>query len=107
MMPTAQGVADFLGQGDDTDVVALAGSHLPIVLEAVKAYTRGGGFDETGALPDTDVEAVIVSATARSVRNPSQDTWQRAGSFSHRPGIFDGWTLAELAILHRHRRRAL
>lgn len=102
--PTAQDVADFLGRGDDTALVALAGSHLPIVTSTVRRYTRGQGF--IGTTPDVDLVAVIVSATARSIVNPAHTEYQASGPFQIREGRFNGWTLPELAILHSYRARA-
>lgn len=106
MMPTAQQVVDFLGRGADTKATAAAEEHLPIVTAMVKAYVRGNGFDEAGE-PAEDLAAVIISATARSVTNPEHTIEQSSGPFSIRPGIFNGWTLPELAVLHRYRKRAL
>lgn len=100
-------VADFLGRSGDTSVLALAESHLPIVTEMVRAYTRGKGFDELTGEPGEDLAAVIVSSCARLVTNPEHTRDQTTGPFSIRQGIFNGWTLPELAILHRHRKRAL
>lgn len=98
-------VAAFLGQPDDPAVVGLAREHLPIVTAMVRRYVRRNGFDVNGD-PDADLAAVIVSSTARAVSNPSQTVAETLGDFSVRPGIFDGWTLPELAILHAYRRRA-
>ena len=51
-MVTAADVAAFLGQGDDTEVVALAEAHLPVVTTFVKAYVRGNGFTDAGPNDD-------------------------------------------------------
>lgn len=103
-MVTAQDVADFLGQGDDTTVVALAGEHLPIVTEMVLAYTRGKGFN--AGVPTDGVAAVIITSTARLVRNPTLARSVAVDDFSSNLGAFIGWTLPELAVLHRYRKRA-
>jgi hypothetical protein len=105
MMPTPADVAAFLGRSGDAATVALAETHLPIVTAMVKAYTRDRGF--TADEPGDDLAAVIVSATARALSNPEQTVSVDLGTFSIRPGVFNGWTLPELAILHRYRRRAL
>ena len=105
MIPIATDVAAFLGRGGDSDVTALAEAHLPIVTAMVKAYTRDKGFD--GDEPGDDLAAVIVSSTARLVANPEHTVEQTTGPFSIRHGSFNGWTLPELAILHRHRKRTL
>lgn len=103
--PTALDVALFLGRDGDTKVLVLAGEHLPVVTEFVRAYTRDRGFDPDTGEPAPDVAAVIVSAAARLVENPANVTASAIGPFSERPGTLEGWTLPELAVLHRHRRR--
>lgn len=100
---TVQAVADFLGQGDDEAVVALAGEALPVITAMARAYTRGGGFTEDG--PAEDVAAVITTATARLMANPDQVQY-RAGEVSFQSG-FTSWTLAELFVLNRYRKRAI
>jgi len=106
MTPIAQDVANYLGRGEDATILALAGEHLPVVEQMVRAYVRDRGFDEiTG--PSDDLAAVIVSSCARLVSNPEHNVSQQLGTFSIRPGIFNGWTLPELAILHRYRKRAM
>lgn len=102
--PAAGDVAKFLGQGDDPKVVALAEQHLPFVTATVKAYTRGKGFAD--GVPGDDLALVIVASCARLVRNPTMVESETVGPFSTAPGAFLGWTLPELAILHRYRRRA-
>lgn len=103
--PTAQNVADFLGQGEDATVVALAGEHLPIVTAMVRNYVRGNGFDNAG-MPNDDMAAVIVSSCARLVVNPTLDTLTAVDDAQIRQGTFNGWTLPELAVLHSYRARA-
>lgn len=104
MVVTAQKVADFLGRGDDTNVVTLAGEHIPVVTAFVQAYTRGGGFTEAGD-PNGPISAVIMTATARLVPNPEQAKRTQVADYSETPAILDGFTLPELAILHLYRRR--
>jgi len=105
MMPLPADVAAFLGKSGDAATFALADEHLPIVAEMVKAYTRDNGF--TAGDPGDDLAAVIVSSCARLVANPEHTISQVTGPFAIRQGIFNGWTLPELAILHRYRKRAL
>ena len=101
-MVTGQDVADFLGQGDDQSVVALAGQHLQIIKAMAQAYTRGNGFDE--GHPNDEIAAVLVTATARLMANPDQ-TMYKVGSVSYQ-SHFRGWTLAETFVLNRYRSRA-
>ncbi|MGW8565168.1 hypothetical protein [Isoptericola sp. NPDC055881] len=102
--PTAEQVAAYVGQGEDTTVVALAGEHLPVVTAFVRAYVRGNGFDELGD-PNVDLGHVIKSACARLVVNPEQAQRFQAGDYSETPAVLNGFTLPELAILHLYRRR--
>lgn len=101
-MPTAQDVADFIGQGDDNTVIALAGEHLPIITAMASAYTRGNGF--TTGEPNDEISAVITTATARLMANPDQVQY-RAGEVSYQSS-FAGWTLAETFTLNRYRKRS-
>jgi len=98
-----QAVADFLGQGDDAGIVALAGEIVPVVTELVRAYTRDRGF--TAGEPNANLAAVITIAAARLAANPEQLAMD-AGSESIRGG-FHGWTLAERAVLDRYRVKAM
>nr|WP_255123049.1 hypothetical protein [Rhodococcus sp. 06-156-3b] len=94
-------VAQFLGQGDDLALVALARQHAGIVTEMCRAYTRGGGFDPD---PNAEVQAVIVTAAARLVSNPDQVN-QTIGNVTVQ-GWFRGFSLPELFVLNRYRVRA-
>lgn len=102
--PYPEDVADFLGRGGDPKVVSLAGTHLPIVTAFVRAYTRGNGFDPALG-PNDDLAAVIVSATARLVTNPEQSQRVQVADYAESPAVLNGFTLPELAVLHRYRRR--
>lgn len=104
MFPTARDVTDFLGQSSDATIVALAGEHLPFVMEAVRAYTRGSGF--TAGIPADDLGLVIVASTARLAVNPALHRSEWVGDYRVNYGSFAGWTLPEQAILNRYRRRA-
>lgn len=101
-MVTGQDVADFIGQGDDQSVVALAGQHLQIITAMAQAYTRGNGFED--GHPNDDVAAVLVTATARLMGNPDQTNY-RVGNISYQ-SHFQGWTLAETFVLNRYRKTA-
>lgn len=102
-------VAAFLGQGDNLELVALADQHATIISAMAQAYTRGQGFDDSGN-PGDDLAAVITTATARLVTHPDQvpSKTQTAGSMSmaENGAGFTGWTLAELFVLNRYRKRA-
>lgn len=98
-------VAEFLGRGDDANLVALAEQHVGIVAAMARAYTRGAGFDVDGN-PADDLAAVIVVATARLLGNPEQAKAETIGPFSTTYTPFVGWSLAETFVLNRYRRRA-
>lgn len=103
-MLTGQDIADFLGRGDDLELVALAGLHLPVVTTFVKAYTRGNGWGmDSWVRPD--IEAVIKTATARLAINPQQARRVQIDDFSQTFATLDGFTLPELAVLNLYRRR--
>lgn len=104
MSVTAADVAAFLGKSGNAATEAMAAQHLSVVTAMAHGYTRGAGFDETGA-PFEDVGAVILTATARLMANPTQLA-QSAGPFVLNGG-FSGWSLAEIFVLNRHRKKAL
>jgi len=92
------------------DVGEVNSSHAEAVIATVsahaKSYTRGRGWDTEGN-PYDDVRAVILTASARLLTNPTQITSERSmGPFStsYRPN--DGWSTAELYVLNRYRERA-
>lgn len=101
--PTGQDVADFLGQGENPTLVALADEAVPVVTAMARAYTRDRGF--TDNTPASDVAAVITTATARLVANPEQLRHTVGGVQQH--DGFTGWSLAETFVLNRYRKRAL
>ena len=102
---TGTDVAEYLGRGDDFDLVALAGRHVVVVTEMVTAYTRGKGFDLFNQ-PNTALAAVIVSATARLSNNPDGTITVSVDDFQTRKTVFEGFSLAEHIILNGYRRKA-
>ena len=100
-MVTGQDVADFLGQGDDEQLVALAGQSVTIITAMARSYTRGNGFHEISGAND-EIAAVITTATARLVANPEQ---LRVTIGGVQTDGFQGWSLAELFVLNRYRAR--
>ncbi|MGA4691902.1 hypothetical protein MX572_05960 [Rhodococcus pyridinivorans] len=82
---------------------------IPLTVRALAyGYTRGSGFDVEGAPMHPDLEAVIATAAARLAANPEQVTKTvTVGPFNESRGAgFQGWSLAELAVLNRYRKRA-
>jgi hypothetical protein len=95
---------------DPADVVALchegdgiAELIVPLIRSIAKSYTRSRGFDEDDA-PNAEIAAVITTASARLFANPEQLPYD-VGAVSMRGG-FNGFNLAELAVLNRYRKRA-
>lgn len=89
----------------DDDLCALA---VEAATAVVAAYCRDRHLD-AGGRPRPGVKTVTLTVAARIAANPSgisrQDT---AGSFStRRSGGFTGFTLAELTVLKRYRRKAI
>ncbi|MDP9498112.1 MAG: hypothetical protein M3P46_10755 [Actinomycetota bacterium] len=117
--PDGPALLRFLGDEVDPDAEPSQADHVVrAVTLLVRAYTRGRGFaagTTTATVNGTpvtvhsmeaDLAAVIVSAAARLYSNPELTVRVEAGSHSEVPGTFRGWTLPELAVLHRYRRRA-
>lgn len=81
---------------------------IDIVTTMAKAYTRGAGFNKAGE-PNSDISAVIVTASVRLLAHPDQlPMSQTMGAFSVEfpRGGFSGWTLAERFVLDRYRVKA-
>jgi hypothetical protein len=108
MVPTPAGeeVLAYLGVDplEYHESTLLAHEHAVQMTSLVRGYTRGRGFTDWQC--EEDLAAVIISAAVRSYGNPSQTRRIEAGNYSELPALFDGWTLAELAVLHGYRRRA-
>lgn len=103
-LPLARRVAAYLGRADDTETIALAELHTETVAAYVYGYTRGRGFTDDGR-PAPDLQHVIVAAAATLTSNPEQVSYYSTGDYSERPAVLAGWTLPQLGILHRYRRR--
>ena len=90
----------------DTDVHAVE-QVVPIITTMAKAYTRGRGFD--GNDPNDEIAAVITIAAARLAANAQQGLWRkRVDDVEYEwRSLFGGWTLAELSVLNRYRKRAM
>lgn len=100
---SGQDVARFLGQDDNEELIVLAEEHVQTVAAMVEAHTRGNGFTLDGE-PLPDLQRVIIAATARLVANPEQLRYSAGAVSVH--DSFRGFTLPELTILNRYRKRA-
>jgi hypothetical protein len=116
----------FLGIGDDDQAADQSKSAVYLVTQLAKSYTRGNGFGDEWVAED--IQAVIITASARLMTNPQQSTSESestpllrlsvggghvmpgeegvvaAQSFAFSGG-FSGWTDVKLAVLHAYRVR--
>lgn len=111
VLVTGADVAAFIGKAGDAETIEQANNALTVIVGMARAYTRdAGGFDGPGAdvYVNPDLRSVLVGATARLLSNPSQlghaetiGPWTKSWTAG-----FSGWSLAELAVLNRYRKRA-
>ncbi|PWD42225.1 hypothetical protein ACN93_15135 [Gordonia paraffinivorans] len=87
----------------DTDLMAQAAQAVTMASAMTEAYCRGAHLKADGTTRP-GVDAVILMASARMLANPEGLKYATGVvSFSD---AFNGFTLAELAVLNRYRRRA-
>lgn len=86
-----------------------AGPAVDAITAMARAYTRGRGFTDGGGEPNEEIAAVILTASARLASNAQQVSRGRTvGPFMEDfRSYFNGWTLAEQAVLNRYRVRAM
>ena len=100
-------VAAYIGRAGDADIVERARWQVPLVVMFVDGYVNGNGMGSGNTLdPKPALQAVIVSAASRLASNPEQNTQVSIGSYSASPAKLTAFTLAEIGILHRYRRRS-
>lgn len=103
--PSPSDLLASIGWASTASNLALAQAQLDLVVEFVRSFTRGAGFDpDSGAtfiVPD--LKAVILSAAARAIANPTQAKRLEIGGVNAVPAIFDGFTLHEQKILNKYR----
>jgi len=75
--------------GFEAQLQGLSDDDLRAKTAAFKERVTGAGND--------DLAAVIISSCARYVSNPTGMLSETVGAFSVRYGVFNGWTLPELA----------
>lgn len=109
--PDSERLLTILGYEQTSQRLAMADEHLATVTVFVYGYTRGRGFELGGfpsdptPVPQWDLKRVILSAAARSLANPQNLKQYSAGDYSESPSVLNSWTLPEIAVLHRYRRR--
>lgn len=97
-----EAIAALMGVPGNPSVEQAATAALPVITAMARSYTRDVGFP--GGVPNDNIAAVISTATARFVANPEQVS-STVGGVTIGAG-FTGWSLAELAVLNRYRKRA-
>ncbi len=101
--PTFSDLAALLGR---PVTEAQGNAVIQVITSMVSAYTRSQGFED--GVPNDELRAVILTASARLLAHPRQlGMAETLGpeSASYREG-FAGWTVSELFVLNRYRRRA-
>lgn len=93
---------------EPTEVEALlngdVASIVPLVTTMARSYTRGNGFN--GLVPNAEIRAVVLTASARMADNPAGRVGERVDDLENRfVGAFS-WSLAEQFVLNRYRVRA-
>lgn len=102
-MPTFAEVSALAGKNLTEEQVTAT---LSVITALAKSYCRASWTEDE--IPE-DVAAVIKTSTLRLLANPDQiSTSQTMGAFSvDIKGAWVGWSIGELGILHRHRKRAI
>jgi len=85
-----------------------AGTARDLATAMVKSYTRGVGFDLVTGDPSADLGAVTLLVASRLYSNPEGMRSENIGAYAYTSTSagFQGFSLVELALLHRYRRRA-
>lgn len=100
-MPTGEHLRDYTGSPvSATQADAVIG----VVKAMVSAHTRGVGF--TDGEPNDELSAVILSASARLLATTSGAVQESMGALQVRWADAFGFTLPELTVLNRYRKRA-
>ncbi len=101
-------LAAFLHRDLDVEPALLA---LQMATNAVRSYTRGRGFllgNDGRPVMAPELAGVVLTVAARLYSNPEGARAETVGAVSttYATAGFQGFTLAELAVLHQWRRRA-
>lgn len=106
----AETLLRFVGRPVDPVSLEQARNALDVAAGLARSYTRDKGWDASsgvvsaGGPTNPDLERVILSAAARLMANPGGVEIEANGQ--KLAGGFAGWTLAELSVLNRWRKRA-
>lgn len=106
MAVTGADLLAFLGQPtSDATQLAQATKAVTIVAAAVGAYCRDRHLKADGTTTRPGIDEAVLMASARLLANPEQLAYD-LGSVSMRGGLVS-FSLIELAILNRYRKRAV
>lgn len=103
---TANEVQGFMSDMPPDEATAAAAADTATAL--IEGYTRGNHIDPEGE-PRPGIHAVALTIASRLAANPGQVNYRvQAGAFNKSVGNgFNGFTLAETAVLNRYRKRAI
>lgn len=98
----------FTGTPETEENTARAEQSLSMAAALVSAYCRGRDLNRLGK-PRPGIQAVIDAVAARILANPSQiATREQIGPYSqYKQEGFKGFTIVELAVLNRYRKRGI
>lgn len=96
-----------MGRAGDAETVALASAFVDVIWEMAKEYTRGRGFSSMSDTAAPAICSAVKLAVIRVTVNPTQTKRYQVGEYTETPAVFEGFTLAELAVLNAYRVRAL
>lgn len=104
--PTADEVLAFLDMPTTSKPQAEIALNTAIAL--IEGYTRGRTRNVAGQFRP-GIGEVVMTVAARILANPEQISWsEQSGAYRISKGVgFQGFTLAEQAVLNRYRKRAM
>ncbi|KAB1942291.1 hypothetical protein [Brevibacterium linens] len=105
--PQGEEIATLMGRAGDTEAVSLANAYIDVVWSMAHEYTRGRGFNDDGTEAAPSICSAVKLAVIRLTVNPTQTKRYAIGEYQETPTVFEGFTLAELAVLNCYRVRAL
>jgi len=105
--PQGVEIATLMNRAGDTESVSLASAYIDVVWSMAHEYTRGRGFNLEGDMAMPSICSAVKLAVIRITVNPTQTKRFQVGEYSETPSVFDGFNLAELAVLNTYRIRAV
>lgn len=105
--PEGEEIATLMGRAGDTEAVSLANAYIDVVWSMAAEYTRGRGFSDDGKEAAPSICSAVKLAVIRLTVNPTQTKRYAIGEYQETPTVFEGFNLAELAVLNTYRIRAV